>query len=45
MRERQKQIKLADLRGEKHFSAEAYEAGKIRKAKQKHHAREKSLQK
>ena len=45
MRERQKQIKLANLRGEKHFSAEAYEAGKIRKAKQKHHAKEKSLQK
>ena len=42
MRERQKQIKLATKRGEKHFSVEAFEAGKIRKAKQKRLARENS---
>ncbi len=43
MRERQKQIKLAAKRGEKHFSIEAFEQGKIRKSKQKQQARKNSI--
>ena len=45
MRERQKQIALANERGEKHFSVEAFEVGKIRKSEQKRLAREQSLTK
>lgn len=43
MRERQKQIALSTARGEKHFSEEAFIAGKNRKKHQKRMAREKSL--